>query len=123
MTGGYPAGRVSRHVDGMEGKSSCWAARGLSYPFRNHEYPATLCRCRAAGPTEKTMWNVTVWTLIVCASVCTAGSLFLKPAQSGMRQVDTEEMLRRRRMVDVLQHHSRSFGDNPITEDLSVRAE
>ena len=51
------------------------------------------------------------------------GSLFMAPGKREMQRVDTEEMLRHRRMVGVLQHHSRPFVGDLIPDDLSGRAE
>jgi hypothetical protein len=58
---------------------------------------------------EANVWNVTVWTLVVTASACVAGSVFMPPYQCGMRRVDVMELRRRRHMVAVLQANCRAL--------------
>ncbi|MFF9406191.1 hypothetical protein ACF1B0_11765 [Streptomyces anandii] len=69
------------------------------------------------------MGNITVWMLIVCASGCTVGAIFLPPYQCRMWRVDAVELQRRRRMVDVLQSNYRSFGGDPVAGHPPAGAE
>ncbi|KOX06977.1 hypothetical protein ADL04_05155 [Streptomyces sp. NRRL B-3648] len=62
------------------------------------------------------MWNMLVWTMITCTSLCTAGSIFVRPHQC-QRQTDTVELRRRRRMVEVLQREVRAMNDAPGYSD------
>ncbi|MFJ8199164.1 hypothetical protein [Streptomyces sp. NPDC096152] len=69
------------------------------------------------------MSNVTLWMLIVCASACTAGSIFVPPYQCRMWRVDAMELNRRRLMVDVLQSNARPLGVDPMSDEVSTGAE
>ncbi|GGW17387.1 hypothetical protein GCM10010501_37720 [Streptomyces libani subsp. rufus] len=68
---------------------------------------------------KKKMWNMLVWTMITCTSLCTAGSIFVRPHQCRMRQTDTLELRRRRRMVEVLQREVRVMSDAPGCSESS----
>ena len=66
---------------------------------------------------KKKMWNMLVWTVITCTSLCTAGSIFVRPHQFRMRQTDTVELRRWRRMGEVLQREVRAMSDAPGCSD------
>ncbi|MEU5092131.1 hypothetical protein [Streptomyces sp. NPDC021356] len=63
------------------------------------------------------MWNFTLWTLVVCASACTAGSILVPPYQCRMWRVDAEELRRRRHMVAVLKNNTRPTEGDPTVEE------
>ncbi|MEV3970337.1 hypothetical protein AB0K68_19650 [Streptomyces sp. NPDC050698] len=56
------------------------------------------------------MGNAAVWVLIVSASVCVFGSLFVADPRRGMHRADVTEMFRRHRMVEVLRANTRPTG-------------
>ncbi|EYT79884.1 hypothetical protein ACFPC0_13080 [Streptomyces andamanensis] len=68
------------------------------------------------------MWNATLWTLIACASLCTAGSILVPPYQCRMWRVDSDELRRRRLMVAVLKNNTRTPEGDPAVEGPSPDA-
>lgn len=63
------------------------------------------------------MWNIVTWSLIACASAYTTGSIFVPPYHCRMRPIDSKELQRRQRMVEVLQRNVR------VLSEASVSAE
>ncbi|WP_149179809.1 hypothetical protein [Streptomyces sp. TRM49041] len=61
------------------------------------------------------MWNTALWTLIVCASVCTVGSLLGSHPLGRMWRVDVLELRRRRRMIEVLEENT-----HPLHRELDA---
>jgi hypothetical protein len=59
------------------------------------------------------VWNTVFWALIVCASVCTVGSLLGSHAPGRMWRVDVLELRRRRRMIEVLEENTRYLHREP----------
>jgi hypothetical protein len=59
------------------------------------------------------VWNTALWALLVCASVCTVGSLLGSHPLGRMWRVDVLELRRRRRMIEVLEENTHPLHREP----------
>ncbi|MDN3297016.1 hypothetical protein QWM81_23815 [Streptomyces ficellus] len=57
--------------------------------------------------------NTTLWVVVACASACTALSALVPPPASRMWRVDTLELRRRRRSIEVLTANVRPAAHKP----------
>ncbi|KAB1140753.1 hypothetical protein F7R91_34620 [Streptomyces luteolifulvus] len=61
------------------------------------------------------MWNAALWSLLVCASVCTVGSLLGSHPLGRMWRIDVIELRQRRRMIEVLEENTHPLHRQPET--------
>ncbi|WP_327434245.1 MULTISPECIES: hypothetical protein [unclassified Streptomyces] len=52
------------------------------------------------------MWTTAIWALLVCASVCTVGSLLGSHPHGRMWRIDVIELRQRSRMIEVLEKNT-----------------
>jgi hypothetical protein len=61
------------------------------------------------------VWNTALWALLVCASVCTVGSILGSHPFGRLWRIDSLELRQRRRMIEVLDENTHPLLREPVT--------